>query len=145
MTDIPFNFSSVPSTWAMCFNENCPKKAICMRHFAAQHLPADRKIGLAVYPNALQKNKCEYFVEKPIVRAAWGFRKLLLNVKYKDEAQLRYEMKQFLGGHSAYYRYMNGKLTLLPELQEGILHLFREYGYTEDLVFDNYINRYVYE
>ena len=73
------------------------------------------------------------------------FRKLLLNVKYKDEAQLRYEMKQFLGGHSAYYRYMNGKLTLLPELQEGILHLFREHGYTEDLVFDNYINRYVYE
>ena len=40
---------------------------------------------------------------------------------------------------------MNGQLTLMPKQQTDIINIFREYGYTEDLEFDNYIDRYAYE
>ena len=40
---------------------------------------------------------------------------------------------------------MNGQLTLTPGQQAGIIDIFREYGYTEELSFDNYIDRYAYE
>ena len=42
-------------------------------------------IGSAIYPNALQNGKCRFYVEKRVIRAAWGFRKLFLNVKHVDD------------------------------------------------------------
>ena len=40
---------------------------------------------------------------------------------------------------------MNGQLTLTPEQQADIIDIFRSYGYTEKLSFDNYIDRYSFE
>ena len=42
-------------------------------------------IGSDIYPNALQNGKCRFYVEKRVIRAAWGFRKLFLNVKHVDD------------------------------------------------------------
>ena len=81
MEQLPFNFASVPPTWELCFNKDCPRKDTCMRYFAGQHLPDDKTVGHAIYPNALQKGKCKFYVEKRVIRAAWGFHNLFLNVK----------------------------------------------------------------
>ena len=145
MDNLPFDFASAPPTWDLCFNEHCPHKATCMHYFAGQHLPADRMTGFAIYPNALQNGKCRFYVKKRVIRAAWGFRKLFLNVKHVDDTPIRREIQQYLGSRPTYYRYMNGQLTLTPEQQAGIIDIFREYGYTEELNFDNYIDRYAYE
>lgn len=145
MDNIPFNFDSVPPTWEICFNERCPRRETCMRYFVGQNLPTDKSAGPAIYPNALQKDRCEYFVERQVIRAAWGFRKLFLNVKRIDDTPIRREIQQYLGSRPTYYRYMNGQRTLTPEQQAGIIAIFRAYGYTEELNFDNYIYRYAYE
>ena len=145
MDKLSFNFDSIPLTWKLCFNEPCPMKETCMRYFAGRHLPADKTTGPAVYPNALQKGKCKLFVERRVIRAAWGFRKIFLNVKRVDDTPIRREIHQYLGSRPTYYRYMNGQLTLMPKQQTDIINIFREYGYTEDLEFDNYIDRYAYE
>ena len=57
--------------------------------------------------------------------AAWGFRKLFLNVKHVDDTPIRREIHQYLGSCSTYYRYMNGQLTLTPEQLEGVINIFR--------------------
>ena len=83
-----------------------------MHYFAGQHLPADRMTGIAIYPNALQNGKCRFYVKKRVIRAAWGFRKLFLNVKHVDDTPIRREIRQYLGSRPTCYRYMNGQLTL---------------------------------
>ena len=51
-------------------------------------------------------------------------------------------MKKYLGSNAAYYRYAAGEKLLTPEQKEWIVDLFHKYGYTENLVFDNYKNAY---
>ena len=142
---LPFDFNSVPYTWALCFNDACPMHDTCMRHFAGRHIPTDRAEGPAVYPAALQKGKCKLFVEKRIIRSAWGFSKLFLDVKRVDDTPIRREIQEYLGSRTTYYRYMNGVLTLTPEQQNDIFDIFRAYGYTAKRDFDGYIDRYAYE
>ena len=98
MDKLPFNFTSVPSTWELCFNKDCTHKDTCMHYFAGQHLPADKMTGFAVYPNALQNGKCRFYVKKRVIRAAWGFRKLFLNVKNVDDTP-RHPTKFRQSGH----------------------------------------------
>ena len=145
MDKLSFNFDSVPSIWELCFNKDCPHKDTCMRYFVGQHLPDDKNIGLAVFPNALQNGRCEFYVEKKVIRAAWGFHNLFLNVKHVDDTPIRREIQQYLGSRPTYYRYMNGQLTLTPEQQADIIDIFRSYGYTEQLRFDYYVDRYSFE
>ena len=116
MDKLPFNFTSVPSTWELCFNKDCMHKDTCMHYFAGQHLPADKMMGFATYPNTLQNEKYRFYVEKRMIRAAWGFRKLFLNVKHVEDTPIRREIQQYLGSRPpTYSRYMNGQLTLTPE------------------------------
>lgn len=145
MPDYPFNFNDIQPSWALCFNDSCPHREHCMRHFAGRHLPNGRLIGPAVYPKALQDDRCQYFVEKRVVRAAWGFSQLFKDIKLKDNTQLRNSIKSYLGGHGTYYRYMKGERTLSPEQQEWILDLFRRHGYTDNLVFDHYKDRWNFD
>ncbi len=137
-----FDFRSVPNDWTLCFNPNCPMKKTCMRYFVGEQAPTSLTRGSAVYPNALKGDACEHYFEKRVIRVAWGFHTLFSEVKRKDDVFLRNEIKTFLGGHGTYYRYMNGQRTLTPEQQQWILDLFRDYGYTANLVFDHYANVY---
>lgn len=104
-----------------------------------------QKHRLRRLPNALQNGKCEFYVEKKVIRAAWGFHHLFLNVKHVDDTPIRREIQQYLGSRPTYYRYMNGQLTLTPEQQADIIDIFRSYGYTEKLRFDYYVDRYSFE
>ena len=63
---------------------------------------------------------------------------LFAEAKQKDSTPLRNRVKEYLGGHGTYYRYLHGERPLMPEQQEWILNLFRRNGYTEDLCFDGY-------
>lgn len=136
------SYSDFPPSWKYCFLPDCPRQSECMRHLSATLLPAERTWGAAVYPTALSAAACPHFKAIRKIRAAWGFNTLFKNVKRVDDSPLRNAMKIYLGSHSTYYRYHNGKLLLSPEQQEWILNLFRSYGYTEGLAFDNYKDGY---
>lgn len=144
MEDVRFDFRNVPHNWMLCFMHACPKKEECLRQLAASHLPEDRNFGPAVYPNIkIGEDGCRFFTTGEPKRMAWGFRTIFAEVKSKHEQGLRIAMKQYLNGHSNYYRYHNGERLLNPEQQEWIVNLFRRYGYTEGLTFDHYA--YVYD
>ncbi len=110
----------------------------------ATHLPPERDFGPAVFPTMERgENGCRLFSNNTPQQMAWGFETLFSEVKSRDEHQLRNSIKAYLGGHSTYYRYHNGQRLLTPEQQEWIVRLFKQYGYTEKLVFDHYT--YVYD
>ena len=144
MEAVSFDFRNVPHNWALCFLSECPKKEECLRQLAARHAPEDRNFGPAIYPNIPRgENGCRFFTNGEPKRMAWGFNTLFAEVKSKHEQGLRIAMKNYLNGHSNYYRYHNGKRLLSPEQQQWIIDLFRRYGYTEGLTFDNYT--YIYD
>ena len=144
MKDTSFKFEMLPGNWALCFNRNCAQSNKCMRFFAAQSLPTQNTIGYAVYPNAQAQSGCTHFVEKRLVKLAYGFRGLLDDIKVKDQTTLRYALIGYFGCRSTYYRYLNDKQALLPEQQTDLAEIFRAHGYTEELVFDEYAEHYAF-
>lgn len=132
----------IPPSYIRCFWKECPKRETCARFFAGQYIPDGWTSGPAVYPTAGLGDACVHYKQKRIIRAAYGFNALFAEVKQKDSASLRLRIKKFLGGNTTYYRYHHGERMLTPEQQEWIIHLFRRYGYTEELHFDAYRELY---
>lgn len=128
----------MPAGYMVCFQQDCPLHDSCMRFVAGQNLPDDRQMGNAVFPAARQGDQCRYYHKYRVFNGAAGFNTLFNNVLARHSVQLRQAIKDHLGGNGTYYLYHNGKKWLTPEQQDWILSLFRRYGYTEDLSFDQY-------
>lgn len=141
-TDIPFDSTRIPASFARCFQGDCPKAGACVRFLAGKHVPAGKLSGPAVYPTARRGDDCELYKPTRVIRAAYGFTALFAEVKRKDDTPLRDRLKAYLGGNTTYYRYHHGERLLTPEQQEWIVNLFRRHGYTENLRFDAYRDMY---
>lgn len=137
-TTIDFNFDMVPPTMAVCFLPGCPLADHCIRHLAGKSVPADKTLGPAIYPTALNDGKCSRYKQTKVVIGAWGFTTLFENVLHKDNTPLRDAIKHYLGGHGTYYRYHNGSKLLMPEQQRWVIDLFNKHGYNDNLKFDHY-------
>lgn len=135
---IDFDYSETPKTWTNCFNENCPLKTDCLHYITGEKIPDGMTFGYAVYPHALHDGQCNYYKCCQFTHEAWGFEGLLKNVHYQNVARIRTEIKNYLGGHSTYYRYNKGERLLSPEQQQHIIAIFNKYGYKENLAFDGY-------
>lgn len=139
-TEEIFKGRQLPSMWTYCFNEHCPQHNECIRFISGKYVDDTKDAGSAVFPNACRDGrKCRLFKQARIVTFAWGFKKLFYNVRQRDAATLRLNLKAFLGSHGTYYNYANGRCKLTPEQQQGVLNIFRKKGYTENLEFDHYV------
>ncbi len=135
---IDFDYSEAPKSWINCFNETCPLKNDCLHYITGKKIPNDKTWGYAVYPNALHDGKCDYYNCCRFVHCAWGFNRIFNDVLHRHITDIRREIKDYLGGHSTYYLYHNGKKLLLPEQQQHIIDIFNKYGYKDNLMFDGY-------
>lgn len=142
--DKDFDFSQIPHHWALCYVSECPRKQECMRYQACLQLPKGTIRRPCILPSVLQRKQCPQFHPIQKIRVALGFRYIFNRVLAKDIAEMRSEMAAFLGSHTTYYRYRNGEYQLTPRQQDWICQLFRRYGYTHDIVFDDYKDVYVY-
>ena len=128
----------IPPSFARCFQGDCPMADTCLHFLAGQHIPEGLTCGEAIYPTARRGGDCKHYKRTRVICAAYGFTALFAEVRQKDSAALRNRVKEYLGGHGTYYRYLHGERPLMPEQQEWILNLFRRNGYTENLRFDGY-------
>lgn len=134
------DYSTYPKSYALCFLDGCKLKEQCAHYVAGQHVREDDYIGLAVFPPMLNRQEgCNRFQKLRVMHGAWGFDLLFENIKYKDAAPVRRAIKEYLGGNGTYSRYKRGLLLLTPEQQAWIINLFKEYGYTDNLQFDHYV------
>ena len=137
------NFDNTPSSFAVCYLANCPRKNACLRFIAGEKLEKTKIFALCVLPYALQPNGiCQMYRDSTPIKGAYGFSTLLSNVRKKDLLPLREKIMAYLGNQTAYYSYRSGKRLLTPEQQEQILAFFREQGYIENLHFDYYCETY---
>lgn len=112
-----------------CFNNVCPRASKCFHYIAAKFKAPNKQTGNAIYPDALKKGKCKYFMRPQIIKVAWGFSKLYDEIHLKDVASMRTKVMSILGGRTSYYRYHRGEKFLKPEQQEAIKKLFISSGY----------------
>lgn len=139
-TDKELTYKDVPMGYPLCFNHECIKAACCMHYQARLTLPEGRHHGPAVYPTAWQDGACNYFREKRLIQKAWGFTHLYDNVPQRDKAEARHCVRSLFGrGNGPYYRVHHGENMLTPEEQEEIMKILAQYGTTEGIRFDHYV------
>ena len=140
MEEKKLTYKDVPMGYPLCFNEECAKNACCMHYQVRLLLPEDRHHGPAIYPTAWQDGECKYFREKRFVQKAWGFTHLYDNVPHYQRAEARRNVRFFFsGGFGPYYRYHHGENLLSPEQQDTIMKIIAQYGSTDGIRFDHYV------
>lgn len=137
LNDEKFVNSIVYYEMAYCFNDKCSAASTCFRRIAAKFKKKDKKVGNAIFPDALQDGKCDFFIRPRITKAAWGFTHLYDEVTHKDVACVKSRVMSMLGGKTSYYRYHRGEKLVTIELQEEIAQLFESKGYGKP-TFDHY-------
>ena len=131
---------NIPMGYPLCFNSECAKKDCCMHYQARLLMPENRYHGSAVFPTAWQDGPCKCFREKRMARKAWGFKHLYDHVPQRDKAEARHCVRSFFsGGNGPYYRYHHGENLLSPEQQEEIMKIIAQYGSTDGIRFDHYV------
>ena len=108
------NINNFPSSFAVCYLANCPRKDTCLRFIAGEKLEKTKIFALCVLPYALQPNgTCQMYRDSTPIKGAYGFCTLLSNVKKKDLLPLREKIMAYLGNQTAYYSYRSGKRLLI--------------------------------
>ena len=142
--DKDFDFKQVPYGWAMCYVEACPRKDECLRYQVYLSSPW-RIVNKCVMPGALRQPSCPHFCPIRKMRVAIGFQHIFNKVLASDIAIMRAELAAFLGCRATFYRYRRGDQPLNPRQQKWIQEMFRRHGYTDEVVFDQYKDVYVFD
>ena len=143
--DQDFDFKQVPFHWELCYITECERKAECLRYQACLPAPPAAHRHPCILPTVLQQRQCPYFHAIQKMRVAVGFRYIFNKVLAKDIAAMRSDMAAYLGSTTTFYRYRNGEYLLNPRQQQWIRDLFRRYGYTHEVVFDDSKEVYVFD
>jgi len=140
MEEKKLTYNDVPGRYPLCFNEECAKKTCCMHYQARLLLPEGQYHGPAIYPMAWQDGECKYFREKRRVQKAWGFTHLYDNIPHYKQAEARRRVRSlFSSGNGPYYRVHHGENTIFPEEQEEIMKVIANFGSTDGIRFDHYV------
>ncbi len=141
-----FDFSDVPSWYALCTNSLCPFQGRCLRFMAARYAPANVETALCVLPKALneKENKCRWIDPMKVVVMAAGFEHLYDRVMKKDYTTMRKGITTYLHGTKSYYEYKRGDRVLSPEQQKWINDYVSSFGYDWEVIFDRYFESYNY-
>lgn len=143
LSDI-FDFSSVPSWYVLCHNNQCPLKNDCLRFLAGEHAPESMEIATCVMPKTLKAGTCRWYDKKSVVVYAAGFNHLYDRVMKKDYTAMRKAITRYLHGAKQYYEYKRGDRPLSPEQQQWIKDYVKSQGYDWEVEFDSYYEGYVY-
>lgn len=135
-------YEDLPDGWVVCFLNQCPRKETCLRYKGGMLLPDNIHECNSVTPIVLKLKSCPCFQEIETIRVALGFKNIFREVKARHAPRMRAQMMQYLHGNGTYYRYYRGEKALSPKQQIWIKELFRTYGYTQDIEFDDYKDTY---
>ena len=122
----------------VCPMAACKKSAQCYRYEAYLQAEANALHYDMLNPRLLKcgKNGCPYLLIKGRQRMAYGFRKLVAEVKLKDARNLFYLFR--FGSQSSYDRRRRGIYPLNPAKQEYVLQKFKTLGVDTSIGFDRY-------
>lgn len=144
MTDKERFAEKAASGYAVCFAEACPLREQCLRWLVGQQIPATQKYITCVNhrQEGVGTEHCPHHRSARKVQMAQGMTHI-----FTDDMPKRVEpgVRNALiarQNRSYYFEYRNGKRLIPPSLQKEIRQLFRDFGWTEPVEFDGYVEEY---
>ncbi len=139
----PFDYSAVPYGFIHCLNAGCLQAPECLRHLAAQHIPAEVKSFTALNPAfcSTPEARCPHFKSAVPVCLARGISRLYDELPHRAAVDIKQELINTFS-RSRYYRINRKELPVSPREQAIIARIFRKYGVTTEPQYDAFEEGY---
>ena len=114
-------FSHKAPNYLLCFINECPRRATCLRWLVGQELQSNDYNILSVNPMhpEVKANKCALYREKKHVRYAKGMMHFYDEMTRSQEIGIKHRLIVHYGRRQ-YYEYRRGERLISPEMQAFI-------------------------
>ena len=138
-------FSHKAPKYLLCFINECPRRATCLRWLVGQELQSNDYNILSVNPMhpEVKANKCALYREKKHVRYAKGMMHFYNEMTRSQEIGIKHRLIVHYGRRQ-YYEYRRGERLISPEMQEFISQVCKEHGYTKEPHYDGWQDDYAW-
>ena len=138
-------FSHKAPNYLLCFINECPRRATCLRWLVGQELQSNDYNILSVNPMhpEVKANKCALYREKKHVRYAKGMMRFYDEMTRSQEVGIKHRLIVHYGRRQ-YYEYRRGERLISPEMQEFIGQVCKEHGYTKEPHYDGWQDDYAW-
>lgn len=138
-------FSHKAPNYLLCFINECPRRATCLRWLVGQELQSNDYNILSVNPMhpEVKANKCALYREKKHVRYAKGMMHFYDEMTRSQEVGIKHRLIVHYGRRQ-YYEYRRGERLISPEMQAFIGQVCKDYGYTKELRYDGWQDDYAW-
>ena len=138
-------FSHKAPNYLLCFINECPRRATCLRWLVGQELQSNDYNILSVNPMhpEVKANKCALYREKKHVRYAKGMMHFYDEMTRSQEIGIKHRLIVHYGRRQ-YYEYRRGERLISPEMQAFIGQVCKDYGYTKELRYDGWQDDYAW-
>ena len=129
----------------LCFINECPRRATCLRWLVGQELQSNDYNILSVNPMhpEVKANKCALYREKKHVRYAKGMMHFYDEMTRSQEVGIKHRLIVHYGRRQ-YYEYRRGERLISPEMQAFIGQVCKEHGYTKEPHYDGWQDDYAW-
>jgi len=103
------NYKDIPFGWALCFHDECPLAASCLRHHCGTLVPDSQLTYTTVSPKLEPGDGCQLFVANEPVQMAYGMHGLTVGLNVIETKLLNRALYAYFGSRSHYYRFRNCK------------------------------------
>ena len=138
-------FSHKAPNYLLCFINECPRRASCLRWLVGQELQSNEYNILSVNPMhpEVKANKCALYREKKHVRYAKGMMHFYDEMTRSQEIGIKHQLIVHYGRRQ-YYEYRRGERLISPEMQAFIGQVCKEHGYTKEPHYDGWQDDYAW-
>ena len=144
MTEQEIFLEKAKDGYTICFAEQCPLKAQCLRFLVGQQMPDTKSTYYCVNPHYqdVATNHCSLFRNSKKVKFAKGMTHIFnSDMPRKIEPFVR---QRLIGKYcrTYYFEFRRGARLIPPTMQEEVRNLFREAGWNDEVHFDGYVEDY---
>ena len=138
-------FSHKAPNYLLCFINECPRRATCLRWLVGQELQSNDYNILSVNPMhpEVKANKCALYREKKHVRYAKGMMHFYDEMTRSQEIGIKHRLIVHYGRRQ-YYEYRRGERLISPEMQAFIGQVCKEHGYMKEPHYDGWQDDYAW-
>ena len=137
-------FEKAKEGYTVCYADTCPLRTHCLRWLVGQQMPHTYSAYRCVNPHfeGVATAECPLYRSDQKIRFAKG-----MTHTFTGEMPKRLEPAVrngviHLTNRTYYFEYRNGSRLIPPALQENIRKLFRANDWTEEVMFDGYVEDY---
>ena len=138
-------FKEKAKGYLVCFIDQCPLHAECLRWFTGQYVETRLPAYLAVNPRNPENGgeHCRLFRKKERVRMKRGFR----NLYHEMPGYMEHSIRQLLintWGRKKYFEMRRGDRLITPEQQNDVLYACRRLGWQGPIIFDDEVEDWLW-